>query len=162
MLGLPSLFETGYHFARWIYVLNDDVIQVTNFVSSSEASLQLEPESENDKFYDFLVLNQVVMDEMEYHSTAHLSSIGNDRFVFTAGDASAAQMGNPDLAYEMKFDQPVRLLGPESLFEQTTFIEESLVVFTVSTDSFKIKISDSLDSDIVETGFLDFELHKKA
>ncbi|MDR0299200.1 MAG: cellobiose phosphorylase [Streptococcaceae bacterium] len=158
LLGLPSLFEMGYNFARWIYVLDDNTLTVTNFLASDEASLQLEVHSESGKVYDFLITNQVIMDEKEYKSAANLEIISKQSYDFTATETSAVNMGNPKLRYRMNFDQDqeVELLETGSLFDGPTFIEDSLVIFALKSDKFKFKITGNLGGKIPETGFLEF------
>lgn len=156
MLGLPSVFEMGYNFAKWTYVLENDTLVITNFAGNNEASLQLELVSQEGRTYDFLVLNQITMDEVEYKSSAKMATIGNNSFDFTAGKGSSVLMGNPDLRYRMSFDQKVVVLNPETLFDQPTFIENSLVIYSLSSNQFKIKITGSLDGTIKTTDFLNF------
>lgn len=161
MLGLPSTFEMGYNFARWTYVLADDTIVVNNFVANDENSLQLEIFSKNSKTYDFLVLNQITMDEMEYKSAANLTAISAASYDFTTGEGSAANMGNSKLKYRLRFNQPVHLLEPETLFDRPTFIEDSLAIFSVSASGFKLKITGALDGQIADTDFLNLAQEAK-
>lgn len=160
MLGMPSTFEMGYNFARWIYVLDNDTLTVINFVANKENSLQLEVKSENNQSYDFLILNQVTMDEMEYKSTARLYTDSSVSYTFKAGENSAIQMGNPQLAYRMKFDRSVELLQSKILFTDTTFLEDSLAIFSVNTKCFKLKITGDLDGNLEDTYFLNFDAEK--
>ncbi|MDR0297405.1 MAG: cellobiose phosphorylase [Streptococcaceae bacterium] len=157
MLGMPSVFEMGYNFAKWVYVFDDDTLVIKNFVASAENSLQLEITSKNGKTYDFLILNQLAMDEAEYKSAATLSALTEERYELTADAASASKHGNPALKYRLQFDQPVKVLENETLFDGTTFIEESLVLFSVSASQLTLKISGTLDGELTDSDFLNFE-----
>lgn len=161
MLGLPSTFEMGYNFAQWTYVVDGETIVVKNFVANAENSLQLEVLAQSGKSYDFLILNQITMDEMEYKSNAQLTALSADTYDFTAGENSSSKIGNPQLKYRLKFDQAVKVLSAERLFDRPTFIEDSLVIFSVSADSFKLKITGALDGAVSNTDFLNFSQEKQ-
>lgn len=157
MLGIPSLFEMGYNFAKWTYVLEDDTIIVTNFVASNEKSIQLEVSSNSGRDYDYLITNQVVMDANEYQSQAQMTTLSEQSYDFTAGQGSAINAGNKNLTYRMTFDKAVHVMPLGSLFEGPTFIENSLVIYKLSGNHFRLKISASLEGQIPDSDFLDFE-----
>ncbi|AYG00645.1 GH36-type glycosyl hydrolase domain-containing protein [Lactococcus allomyrinae] len=161
MLGIPSTFEMGYNFAEWTYVLPDDTLIVRNFAANQENSIQLEIESQSGKIYEFLFLNQVIMDEMEYKSELQVNVVDSMTYEFTAGEDSASQIGNPALRYQMVFSQPVGLLESEHLFDGTTFIEDGLVIFKVKANQLKVKMTGSLDGNIEHFDFLDFVQEKQ-
>ncbi len=46
-LNMPSFYEMGFNFSKWVYVLNNTTITITSYTDVSDASLSFEVESTN-------------------------------------------------------------------------------------------------------------------
>lgn len=66
LLTLPALFEMGMNYARWYYVLPDDLLRITSYAAAHTTKIILEVESINNKEYDYILTNQLVLGENEY------------------------------------------------------------------------------------------------
>lgn len=66
LLGLPSAFETGLNYSRWLYQINGDILQITSFAVSEETKIVTEVESLCGISYDFIITNQLVMGTHEF------------------------------------------------------------------------------------------------
>lgn len=129
-LAMPSVFEMGFNYCRWLYKLDDDVLIVTNLAANQHSQIQLSVTSQQDKTYDFLLTNQAIMHDTEYQREVTVTeSEGN--YWFTASKQSACQQGNPDLTYGMTFDcREVRLVDLPFM-EGASFAGSSLVAFAI-------------------------------
>ncbi|HKL61706.1 MAG TPA: hypothetical protein VJY66_04945, partial [Acholeplasma sp.] len=66
LLGLPSYYELGINYAKWVYVTNQDEIIVTVFAGFNQTQQRTTFESKNNIKYNILVTNQVTMNTNEY------------------------------------------------------------------------------------------------
>lgn len=66
LLTLPSYYEIGINFAKWVYVLNDDTIEVEVSVDKDELSQKLSFKSLHNKAYKVLITQALVMHPQEY------------------------------------------------------------------------------------------------
>lgn len=66
LLSLPSVFEAGLHYSRWIYEIGDDLLQITSFAVSDETKMVTEVTSLQGRKYDFIITNQLVMGTHEF------------------------------------------------------------------------------------------------
>ncbi|RIU94865.1 GH36-type glycosyl hydrolase domain-containing protein [Oceanobacillus picturae] len=101
LLTMPSLFEIGFNYARWIYKLQDDVVTVTTFTMVDKAGVQLDVTSKQGKAYRFLVTNQATMQNNEYEVPYELVTDGN-MLTFTASEEAGSKETYPDLTYTMQ------------------------------------------------------------
>jgi cellobiose phosphorylase len=174
MLGMPSLFEMGLNYEKWVYALDDDTIEVTNFAANHEKSIQLEVRSVKGLRYHYLLMNQVILDEREYKSSVDITSYESGSsdssdssgvakvFDFTSCEGSATKMGNPNLRYRFAFDSDAHYLSSAELFEGRTFLSNSIALFELDGD-FTLKMTGSLDGSLDGNlcgAFLDFDTEK--
>ncbi|UUX35010.1 GH36-type glycosyl hydrolase domain-containing protein [Fundicoccus culcitae] len=68
LLAMPSVFEIGNHYVKWLYKIADDVIEVLTYTLADSNSIQLVLKSQANKAYPFLVTQQVIMNEAENRS----------------------------------------------------------------------------------------------
>lgn len=72
ILGLPSAFVTGFHYSRWFYQIEDDVLQITSRSVSGQPGIVTEVKSLHGISYDFIVTNQLVMGVHEFSAPVSL------------------------------------------------------------------------------------------
>lgn len=97
LLTLPALFEMGMNYARWYYVLPDDLLLITSYAAAYDSKVKLEVNSLHNKQYDFILTNQLVLGENEYTSEISYKVIP-DGIRFT--DISTEY---PELTFDMYF-----------------------------------------------------------
>ncbi|KIL52915.1 GH36-type glycosyl hydrolase domain-containing protein [Jeotgalibacillus campisalis] len=98
LLTMPAVYEIGFNYARWIYKLPNDVLTITSYSVVDDKSITLNVSSAHNQKYDFIVTNQLTMNNHEYDAPFHLQ-VNEDSFT-VKGDASSDNAGvHPDLAY---------------------------------------------------------------
>lgn len=161
LLNMPSVYEMGFNYTKWIYKIADELFIVKNFVANHENAVQLELTTKSGKTYDFLLTNQVIMNDNEFKS-AVLVEEREGAFYFKGDGTSEINQGNPALTYQLTFsDCQWTLLNNQVMFDQATFIENSLAIFELKqTQQFKLKIKGALTELPKKTSFLDFQQEK--
>jgi len=113
LLTMPSLFEIGFNYVRWLYKLADDTIEVINFTAADAAEVHLQVRSEQGKAYRYLVTNQVAMNNNEYEVPFHMKREGQT-LSFTADAASDSAGVWPELCYRMQVTGTDMEVGDET------------------------------------------------
>ncbi|MFY4774068.1 GH36-type glycosyl hydrolase domain-containing protein [Metabacillus sp. RGM 3146] len=101
LLGLPSLFEMGFNYARWYYKTANDLIIVTNTSSAELPEIQLDIRSAKGLEYRYLVTNQMTMNNNEYDASFQIKK-ENGTLIIQASEKSESASVYPDLTYLMK------------------------------------------------------------
>lgn len=99
LLTMPAVYELGFNYARWIYKLADDELTITNFTVVDKKVVTLHVSSSQNKAYDFIVTNQITMNNNEYDVPFHLNVEEDHSFIVTADSNSDSAHVHPDLAY---------------------------------------------------------------
>nr|WP_308637156.1 cellobiose phosphorylase [Paenibacillus silvisoli] len=135
LLALPSAYELGFNYAKWIYQLAEDSIVVTSFTTVDSPEVRLQVASESGKAYRYLVTNQVTMDNNEYEVPFRMEQEG-DVITFRADDRSYSRSIYPDLSYRMKVTGAAARIGDERvLAENVQPGDASLVVLEVEASA---------------------------
>lgn len=103
LLTMPSLWEIGFNYVRWYYIMEEDTLVITNYTAAHEPEVRLQVRSIGGKAYRCLVTHQVTMDVNEYEYPVHLSREG-DEWVFRADSASLSRTQYPELCYSLRVD----------------------------------------------------------
>ncbi|GBF75240.1 cellobiose phosphorylase [Paenibacillus sp. 598K] len=90
MLAMPSLFEIGYNYARWIYALADDTLVITSYTSADTPLAGLRVESQSGTARRYLATAQITMREREYEGSYVLEPCDGGWRVAAAADAPSA------------------------------------------------------------------------
>jgi len=61
LLNLPSIFEVGANYSKWIYQFEDDQLIIESVTAYDKDEVNLEITSQNGKTYDLVVMNHLVM-----------------------------------------------------------------------------------------------------
>lgn len=159
LLTLPALFEMGMNYARWYYVLEEDLLRITSYTAAHRPIVVLEVTSLKGKHYDFILTNQLVLGENEHSKDITYTEL-RDGLRFTQISAEY-----PELHYDMRFDgadwqaSDDRIFYEDGLSRDTSF----LTVTLKDTGSFKCIMGGSLTGQETEiTSFPDFEEEKAA
>lgn len=73
ILTMPSYYEIGVNFCKWVYVLDTDTIEVLVAADKDELSQKIEFKSLHQKAYDIIVTQALVMHPQEYEVNVPLS-----------------------------------------------------------------------------------------
>ncbi|MCO7174837.1 GH36-type glycosyl hydrolase domain-containing protein [Sporolactobacillus kofuensis] len=146
LLTLPSLFEVGFNYVKWIYSMPDDSIVITLFTSASEPSVQLNVGSSSGRRYAFLVTNQILMDDCEYQSTYIMERSDNVLYFSPDKDNQLIRSAYPELTFSMRISgTPFKLDNEGRLLKGARSDSASLVILeTHETDHFELMICGSV------------------
>lgn len=103
LLAMPSLFEMGFNYARWLYALDDDAIEVTSWTSAESPTAALSVRSERNQARRYVLTSQMTMHEREYESPFEMERQG-DSFVFRAAAGTPAADVYPALGYRLTLE----------------------------------------------------------
>jgi cellobiose phosphorylase len=159
LLTLPALFEMGMNYARWYYVLPEDLLRITSYTAAHSPYVVLKIESLQKKNYDFILTNQLVLGETEHSKEITYETIPNGlRFK----DISKEY---PELHYDMLFTGAVYSISDDRIFFEDgySFDESFLTVELKEASAFSCIIKGSTGSSFAEgIPGLSFEKEKTA
>jgi cellobiose phosphorylase len=115
LLTMPSLFEIGFNYARWVYKMQDDTIIITNYAAVDAPELTLHVTSTAGKAYRYLVTDQITMNVNEYELPYQIKQDGN-RITYRADESSLSRQAYPDLEYRLTVSGTDMSLADENLF----------------------------------------------
>ncbi|OXM13242.1 cellobiose phosphorylase [Paenibacillus herberti] len=147
LLALPSLFEMGFNYARWVYRLKDDTIVVTSYTSADQPQAVLQVTSENGRPRRYLLTAQLVMGEREGERPYHMKRVGKDMLEVTPGEGSPIAEVYPRLAYRLQLDGTSALvLDERRLMPELQATDAPLLVLeTEPSADWKLVIDGRLD-----------------
>ena len=159
LLTMPGVYEMGFNYAKWLYQIGDDVLEIVSFISIQGETLQLQVASAQGKAYEFMlydVLNPGIVASIQGQSVEAkypAQSMPGEHY--------------PNLAFKMTINQPSTInqladglltfeLAPCPGFVMTTSptltgeFNQTLLDFETEKASYRNKLS---------AGLLDFNLH---
>ncbi|AUD65882.1 hypothetical protein BK011_09355 [Tenericutes bacterium MZ-XQ] len=122
LLGMPAVYEMGFNYAKWLYVINDDVLEIKTYTSFTQPQLNLEIKSHHHIDYDMLITQQVVMghEELALDYEVHKD---NHTFIFEPSQTSMMSEHFPDSKMYMHIEKGKLIDQPfEQMFEESLFI----------------------------------------
>lgn len=163
LLTMPSLFEMGFNYVKWIYKTSEETFVVTNFTHSESNTVKLTVETASGKAYDYKVTNQIVLNDSEYTVPYSYEQTEN-LITFKPGEKSVVAQAYPELAYHIKVEGPqVTCSTGESLITGTERSTSSLFVIDVpQTETFALIMQGSVEEKKFESFTLDFDKEKQA
>lgn len=159
LLTLPALFEMGMNYARWYYVLEDDLLRITSYTAAHKPYVVLEVTSQKEKSYDFILTNQLVLGENEHTKDVAFTKT-QDGLRFT-GISTEYQ----DLNYNMFFTAATWQTSNDRIFfEDGLSRDDTFLTITINeTSSFQCIIASSLTGEeVLSAPVIDFEAEKAA
>lgn len=153
LLTMPAVYELGFNYARWIYKLADDDLTITSFTVVDKKSVSLHVSSAKNISYDFMVTNQITMNNNEYDVPFHINDESNNSFIVTADSNSDSAHVHPDLAYRFT------LHGADMTVSKHK--EASLVSLEINNSSdWTLTMEGSLVGEFEQVEPLDFDFEK--
>ncbi|MDT8718040.1 cellobiose phosphorylase [Clostridium sp. 19966] len=130
LLNLPGLFEMGMNYSKWHYKLEDDFITITAYTAADRSDLILEVSSKNNKKYDYIITNQLVMGNNEYTKDITYTEI-KDGLSFALDTEKY-----PGLRYELTIPgQSFTLSDDRIFFEEEKSFDETLLTISLKDNS---------------------------
>ena len=98
VLAMPSAYEAGANFSRWIYKYKQGYIQVTSFSAQNMPTIQMDIELLNlDQALEVSVASQLIMGNNEKDANVTVTREG--RYIHVTGDNALNAETHPELKY---------------------------------------------------------------
>lgn len=153
LLTMPAVYELGFNYARWIYKLADDELTITSFTVVDKKAVTLLVSSSNNKSYDFMVTNQMTMNNHEFDVPFHLEVENEHSFIVTADSNSDSAHVHPELAYRFTLNR--------ADMRVSKLKEASLVSLEINNSSdWTLTMEGSLVGEFEQVEELDFDIEK--
>lgn len=131
LLTMPSLFEMGFNYVKWIYKTAEETFTVTNYTHSESNTVKLTVETMSGNDYAYKVTNQVVLHESE-SNVPYFYSKEDNLITFKPSEQSVVNHTYPELTYYMKVEGPaVNCSDGTSLTTQEDGATSSLFVMDI-------------------------------
>lgn len=162
LLGVPSLYEMGLNYTRWIYVLEHDEITVTAFVGLNAFAQEITISSKQGHPYDIVITNQLAMGDNEYQRDVE-TKVDDTLIELTFETNDFVKSKYPKLSYYIKSQEKVTYSDDRVLFGKPsghglllmTYDKVSHASFTIS-GSFDGYKEIKLDFDKAQHEYLSF------
>ncbi|SBT11299.1 GH36-type glycosyl hydrolase domain-containing protein [Vibrio celticus] len=153
LLTMPSAFEVGLNFSRWIYKYQSGYIIVTSFSSQEQTAVQLDVETQGlSEALEITITNQLLMGNNENENDVTVTREGNCFRV----DGKNELVGStyPEMAYVMSANDFLTDVSTVVCKDSTRYL---LLTGTVTAKA-SVTISGTLDGkDDLAIGMLDFD-----
>lgn len=157
LLNNPALFEMGLNYSRWIYALEDDVLEITSFAATEKKDVVLDVKSQKGRKYDFIAAHQFIMGAEDFEACAETERIDKGIRVFHNSQAY------PRAYYDLVVADGQYLLSDDRIFfrDLAPFDDEILTLTLPDRSAFRIVIHAHLEGENTEADTaLSFEKEK--
>lgn len=153
LLTMPSAFEMGFNFAKWLYQTEEETFIVTVFSTVGTSEIRLQLTTESGRAYNYLVTNQVVMNQKEFMTPVHVEA-NEQALTFYSSDQTLNHERYPELSYRLLIEGTTFTLQDEGfLVEGAEPGSASLAVLELAaTDAFEMRLLGN-DTEPTETSF---------
>lgn len=134
LLTMPSVYELGFNYSKWIYKVNNDYIVVKTYTTDDTLEIVTTVDSTNGVNYNFIVLNELTMGEDERRNEIIINKIEKG-VEFTPEEGSFAYSKYPYLKYTMLIDKEYELTDDRIFFEDDRNRCEPFIVFDIKNQS---------------------------
>src|SRR5690606_9809091 len=153
LLGIPSVYEMGSNYAKWIYQLNDDILTIKTFVELNQFGQRLEIESSKNKTYDFVLTNQLALGDNEYIRDINLK-VEPKTVTITVLDNDFVKSKYPNLKYQYTSPDDFRVSDESLMFGDS--YHQGLMLFEFQQKS-KVVLDLVASFDKLKKPSFDFE-----
>ncbi len=147
LLGVPSSYELGINFARWIYKFNDDVLTVLVYTKYHTPQIVMNVTSKNNNKYDFLIMNQMVLGVDEYAQNINFE-VTNNKIKFSIDRDAFTYQKYPDLKFDFIVDKNFKVHTDEFIYADSIKRNEPFVFIEIANEeSFEISINGRINNE---------------
>jgi 1,2-beta-oligoglucan phosphorylase len=159
LMSIPSVFEMGLNYVKWVYLLENDEIEVLVYGDISKTSQTIEFKSKNNILYDFIVTMQIVFGTNENAYDIPLTVQGQS-LTFHCPKEAMAHLKYPNMNYLLKSHQPFDLLNEKDVFNLE--VNQGLVYLSYKQMSeLKINLSASMEKEHQQMMIENLEVQKE-
>lgn len=157
LLGVPSVYELGLNYAKWVYKFDDDILTITSMIAYDRPEQILLVESEKGKKYQFLLTNHLVLGSSEYE-TPFLYEVHNKEMRFYPDLCTLSASKYPNLTYKLISTHDFTYHFDERFFTDQVNRHEPLVVLEFNdTDKIELRIQGLIDGKDLEVKPFDLQ-----
>ena len=151
LLCMPASFQMGLNYAKWIYVVEDDILFVETIINEKTSKLTTTVKSENNKNYDFLVTNYLTMSQNEHESDVLATFAGNSVTLKPAA-GSMAHSQYPDLYFKINFNKDVVFGNDSTFYVDGKSHGDTILTAKLNANNFSVVVTGStFGNDVDET-----------
>ncbi|GGF59286.1 hypothetical protein GCM10010912_00580 [Paenibacillus albidus] len=152
LLTMPSLFEVGFNYARWVYRTQEECFIITNYTTADSPEIFLNVRTESGKAYRYLVTNQITMNVNEYELPYEVRQDGG-ALTFSADRNALSASEYPELQYTFKVQGAELALRDESVLVSPAEAQEApLAVLELSASKdWTLRIEGLLEGQAAES-----------
>jgi len=156
LLALPSLFELGFHYARWIYKTAEEEWIVTNCARTDGPETILRVEARSGRSYRYLVTHQMILGESE-GELPYLWRQSGDGIEFRPDSRALCAREYPELVFRLTVQgSPLKLGDERLLLENAPPADAPLAVMELEGACWSLAIQGSLEGGLPSLPALDF------
>ena len=144
VLTMPSAFETGANFSRWVYKHNGGFIIVRSFSATGSTTVQMEVETRGLESLEILISNQLTMGNNEGEAVVTVNQNGQN--IHVTGNHELIAAHHPELSFTMKLDEALTEV------EQVTCEEDGSVRYLLLKGQLNDKIVVTIAGSLTDTG----------
>ncbi len=134
LLGMPSLYEVGFNYSKWVYKFADDQLEVVVYSMTESSEIELTVTSQKQQSYDILVTQEVICDDVQTANKPELTN-GLNHVIARPNTQSLAFAKYPQLAYQLTWSASGQAIDNQVWFTQAA--DSQLVDLNVVTIEFK-------------------------
>ena len=155
LLGVPSLYEMGPNYTKWIYRLENDWIEVTTIVPVDSPQAILHVSSKTTR--SFIVTNDMIFAHQQFDVEKQDNSL-----IFTSRENTLVNDTHPELYYKLIVDREFTVQNDRVFYQDEQSRKQNLVVLTLDeVSSFTITTQGCLYGETLEDVPYDFEQLKQ-
>lgn len=137
LLTMPSSFEAGLNYSKWIYKINDDYLEVLTYTSKKESKLITKISSKNNIEYSFIITNEITLGPNEHEYSIDYKREKN-KVIFTPLKTGMQKEKYTKAYFGIELDQDFLLSDDSIFYEDGVSRGENLVNFMLTSSSLNI------------------------
>ncbi|MBF6977603.1 cellobiose phosphorylase [Aerococcaceae bacterium zg-BR22] len=158
LFTIPSAFEIGINYVKWIYKTKFDLFEIYNYTSSEFNMINLKIFTRSGKAYKYLISNQINMGEFE-NEIGFEYERDNRSVTFRCESNSFVDNIYPELSYKMDLNTSFQLNDISAYIEDYTDSTGILIFETDLTEQLEVTIQGKLEGSF-SSSVEDFERAK--
>lgn len=121
LLAMPSLYEVGFNYSKWLYKFADDRLTVTVYAATEAPEIKLTIASEMERTYDIMVTQEIICDDFQT-ANKPVMTVNETKLVARPNEATLTHAKYPELSYELSWSTGGKVANNDSWFVQSTAV----------------------------------------
>lgn len=134
LLGMPSLYEVGFNYSKWLYKFADDQLEVIVYSMTESSEIELVVTSKMNCTYDLIVTQEIICDDFQTEHQPELE-YGAHHLIARPNAQTLAFAKYPKLTYQLSWSDSGQAVDNQIWFSQAA--DEQLTSLNLVTVEFK-------------------------